>query len=564
MKTQKQTLLVLLAALLTNIGFPQVVPLGRVACWHAEGNSVDGTGGNNGSLQGGVTFTPGTVGDAFSFDGASGFIDITNNSSMDFGAGDFTIVAWLRFNSLGADQEIIHKVVGSAPDDQAYYLEFNPPDLIRFAVRDTATNKNDLFATAPLVADNWYLVAAVRNGNTNAIYLNGNLIGSQASGVNVNSGLGGTARIGRLAANGVSETRYFSGDIDELSLYNRALSVFEIQGLFNAGNTGSPPDSMNSISFQGALNGLNGQPLPNGNYNLTFTFYDVPISGIILGSSTVSNIVVAGGIASAIIPVSGGWFDGQTRYLGISINGGQELTPRVVITSVPYALKAAALAAPNPFDSTSHISQQQGLELRWYQDTPFIDFTGSPNPSRDYDYRIYCASPSDPRLVFKSDIAANALVIRRNGFLGIGVAIPGSELDVNGTATMTVCRITSDRNTKTHFASVTSREILTKLAALPISTWAYTNAAGIRHIGPVAQDFRAAFGVGDDDKHIATVDADGVALAAIQGLNQKLESELSAKDAMIQSLVKRLEALESKLESQAFAQKQPGIHNEPE
>jgi hypothetical protein len=84
---------------------------------------------------------------------------------------------------------------------------------------------------------------------------------------------------------------------------------------------------------------------------------------------------------------------------------------------------------------------------------------------------------------------------------------------------------TSDRAIKDEFAAVDCSEILEKVAALPLSTWHYkTEEPGVRHIGPVAQDFHAAFGLGMDDKHIATVDADGVALAAIQGLNRKVET----------------------------------------
>jgi hypothetical protein len=300
------------------------------------------------------------------------------------------------------------------------------------------------------------------------------------------------------------------------------------------------PDSANSISFQGALTGAGGQPIANGNYDLSFKFYDVPTGGTALATSNVPNVPVTGGIASRAIPVDAAWFDGQTRYLGIAINNATELSPRVMVTTVPYALKAASLIAPSPFDSISHVAQQQGLELRWYQDTPFVDFTHSPNPDRDFDYRIYVTSPQDPRLVFGSDIAQNGIVIRRNGFVGIGEPIPGSELDVNGTATMRVCRITSDRNAKERFTPVNTRDVLKRLASIPISTWTYTNAGGIRHIGPVAQDFAAAFAVGEDDKHIATVDADGVALAAIQGLNELVQE----KDAKIHDLEKRLEALE--------------------
>src|SRR5438874_12844900 len=74
------------------------------------------------------------------------------------------------------------------------------------------------------------------------------------------------------------------------------------------------PSSANSISFQGALTGGNGQPLPNGPYNLTFQFYDVPTGGTALATSNVPNVPVTGGIASAPIPVDASWFNGQTRY----------------------------------------------------------------------------------------------------------------------------------------------------------------------------------------------------------------------------------------------------------
>jgi hypothetical protein len=71
-------------------------------------------------------------------------------------------------------------------------------------------------------------------------------------------------------------------------------------------------------------------------------------------------------------------------------------------------------------------------------------------------------------------------------------------------------------------------------------------ADGFRHIGPVAQDFYAAFGLnGGDDKHISTVDEGGVALAAIQGLNQKLNQ----KDAEIAALKQQNEAMEQKLDA---------------
>jgi hypothetical protein len=104
--------------------------------------------------------------------------------------------------------------------------------------------------------------------------------------------------------------------------------------------------------------------------------------------------------------------------------------------------------------------------------------------------------------------------------------------------------VTSDRNAKENFSDIKPREVLAKVAALPITSWNYKQDSSSRHVGPMAQDFYAAFGVGPDDKHIATVDADGVALAAIQGLNQKLEE----KEARIGALEERLEKLEQLLD----------------
>jgi hypothetical protein len=111
------------------------------------------------------------------------------------------------------------------------------------------------------------------------------------------------------------------------------------------------------------------------------------------------------------------------------------------------------------------------------------------------------------------------------------MTLNGSGLTVNGTFVSA-----SDRNAKQDFAEVNSRAVLEKVAQLPIQTWAYKNDPNTKHLGPVAQDFYAAFAVGPDDKHIATVDESGVALAAIQGLNQKVEKQRAENAELKQEL----------------------------
>jgi hypothetical protein len=103
----------------------------------------------------------------------------------------------------------------------------------------------------------------------------------------------------------------------------------------------------------------------------------------------------------------------------------------------------------------------------------------------------------------------------------------------------------SDRNVKDNFAIVDGASLLAKIAALPISTWNYkTQATSIRHMGPMAQDFRTAFGLGEDDKHISNIDSEGVALAAVQAL-YKLNQE---KDSKIAELSHALEQLKTEVE----------------
>jgi hypothetical protein len=108
----------------------------------------------------------------------------------------------------------------------------------------------------------------------------------------------------------------------------------------------------------------------------------------------------------------------------------------------------------------------------------------------------------------------------------------------------------SDRNRKRDFEPVDAAEVLDKVVALPITTWSYKfEDPSIRHIGPMAQDFRAAFGVGKTEKLIFQVDADGVALASIQALHAKIETLEREKQALqdtLESVEQRLAKLEAR------------------
>lgn len=130
--------------------------------------------------------------------------------------------------------------------------------------------------------------------------------------------------------------------------------------------------------------------------------------------------------------------------------------------------------------------------------------------------------------------------------------LDGSALWVYGDVYCDVLHQSSDRNVKQDIRPLDPKAVLQKVAALPISQWSYKASPTERHYGPMAQDFRAAFGVGKDEKTIAMVDADGVALASIQGLVEELKERDKAIDKLKEqnkNLSRSIEKINERLNS---------------
>ncbi len=165
------------------------------------------------------------------------------------------------------------------------------------------------------------------------------------------------------------------------------------------------------------------------------------------------------------------------------------------------------------------------------------NIANSPDPDGDEGTFIWADATTDELNPVVST-GPNQFLVRATGGVWFGTtstpSVPigrfintstGAYLSVGGSWTNS-----SDRNRKADIEAVDGVDVLARVLALPLSTWRYkVDGENLRHLGPMAQDFHAAFGLnGEDDTHIASVDADGVALAAIQGLNTKLEAEVSA------------------------------------
>jgi hypothetical protein len=112
-------------------------------------------------------------------------------------------------------------------------------------------------------------------------------------------------------------------------------------------------------------------------------------------------------------------------------------------------------------------------------------------------------------------------------------------------STTGVWQSTSDRRLKEDFAAIEPREVLREVAELPVTSWRYkADRPGVRHVGPTAQDFYRAFGLGDSTRHIGPLDGNGVALAAIQGLASELRIERRLRLKQERRFEARLAALE--------------------
>ena len=136
------------------------------------------------------------------------------------------------------------------------------------------------------------------------------------------------------------------------------------------------------------------------------------------------------------------------------------------------------------------------------------------------------------------DADGNSLFVIRGGLNNSLLTV-----NENGNATLAgTLTQSSDRNTKHDIETVDTETVLATLLELPIATWRYNDSPEGLHLGPMAQDFHAAFGLGESETGLSSIDTGGVALAAIQGLSQVVASQ----QALIDQQQARLPDLEAR------------------
>ena len=222
---------------ITNAGLSD----GLVAYYPFNGNANDESGnGNNGTSIGGVTFTPGKVGQALFLNGTD-YVNAGNAPIIHISAGDFTIGVWVFFNAISGDMSIVDKMVntvGSANND-GWRLLKQTDNRFWFCFGGGTKNGCDsqglpafgVFSSTKAMTGVWYHIAVVKSTANFSIYVNGQLQDSRYSLPNFLD----TQSPNLLIGNNASYRAYLNGLIDEAKVYNRALSESEIQQLYRGG-----------------------------------------------------------------------------------------------------------------------------------------------------------------------------------------------------------------------------------------------------------------------------------------------------------------------------------------
>jgi hypothetical protein len=224
---KKLNMLILLAIIFVFIGTASAdLTTGLVAYYPFNGNANDESGnGYNGTVNGPTLTTDrfGNPNSAYSFDGINNYIGLANTSALNFTSGGFALAAWVNFSQNNSDNLIIAK--HNCGIISGYFLGAGnfggPSNVFNFYV----SSDSRLRTTETYNDGKWHLVVGVYDGSTQYLYVDGVLKVSQAKTyVNTNTA--------NITIGSGTNCGYFAGSIDEVRIYNRALSEAEIQEIY--------------------------------------------------------------------------------------------------------------------------------------------------------------------------------------------------------------------------------------------------------------------------------------------------------------------------------------------
>ena len=295
-------------------------PSGLVSWWTGQSTAADTTGLNNATLYNGATYAAGEVGQAFSFDGVNGRASVADSASLKL-TTSLTIEGWIKVNAFPTSG--LGEIFFRGDDTRSpYSLSADPNGLLNFAIFPLTTNGSSL--VVHLVPGVLTHVAATLDGATGlmSLYVNGVLAAQTTTDVRPYGDLQPASHPGVGIGNtggypGTATNSPFNGVIDELSVYNRALTPGEVLGICKAGTSGKVSSPI-AVDGPSVVEGSAGTTTP-----MTFT---IQRTGSLSGSltvnwATVDDSATAGSdyaaAAGSII-----FLDGEaTKTVQVTVNG---------------------------------------------------------------------------------------------------------------------------------------------------------------------------------------------------------------------------------------------------
>jgi hypothetical protein len=337
-------------------------PADLVSWWRGEGDGADGSGQNHGDLLGGSGFTSGMVGQTLSFDGGSGHLRVADHPSLRL-TNSLTVEGWVYPINISGYHCIVSKwdaVPG--PDQRSYSIGLHPDGRAYLVVSPSGTDfgAGVVFSSSPVPSNQWTHLAVTYDGNALRIFTNGVPSNKTDYSQGIFAGtsdLGIGANVGGTVVGDVNSpfSAPFSGLIDDLSLYRRALEPNEIAAIYAAGSAGkctstNPPPVVCV-------------PAPGGMVSWWRADADATDShgqndGVLIGETT----FVTGQVGTAF------WFDGVNDGVMVAdaaelnVGPGQDFTIEAWIQAEPHATDFGVMSilskrvAPNLINA-------QGYEL---------------------------------------------------------------------------------------------------------------------------------------------------------------------------------------------------------
>ncbi len=207
-------------------------PPGMVGWWPGDGDASDIVGGNNGVMQNGAAFGAGEVRQAFRLDGINDYVEVANAAALN--PGRITVDAWINpVAPQGTDYSPIVKKTGPGLV-LGYALEFHGPGVMFWVYVNGAWRASALSGAVP--TGQWTHVAGVYDGQAVRLYVNGAALGGGTAVAGSITAATNPLNIGRDPSN--PTVRFYHGLIDEVEIFDRALSAAEVAAIYNAGSAG--------------------------------------------------------------------------------------------------------------------------------------------------------------------------------------------------------------------------------------------------------------------------------------------------------------------------------------